>query len=145
MGVLPYTSKQSCCLAVLPDLHTAGLACLELHLENPVDLAVSMLSKPGTDAERGDFLRVKSVGTVMCRGSIARTLKQQSIVRGDGLWEMTELLNLIGVPTDHEDIYDHALKSGLVVLVLQGNGGPLRQGCHILEDISMGKPVLYLV
>lgn len=145
MSTLARATRQSCCLAVMPDLHTAGLACLELHLDNSTDLAISMLNKPDVDADHGNFFRIKFIGTIMCRGSVAQSLKQQSVVRGGRLWEMAELLNLIGVPAHHEDIYDYALKSGMVVLVLQGDGETLRRGCHILEDISMEKPVLYLV
>lgn len=145
MGGLLYIKRQSSCLVVLPDLQAAGLVWLELHLEISVNLAISILNKSDGDVGCRDLLRVKSVGKVMCRGSVARTLEQQSVARDNGLWEITELLNLINVPAHYEDIYDQALKSGLVILVLQGEREPLRQGCHILEDLPMGKLVLYLV
>jgi len=136
---------QSCCLAVMPDLNAAGLACLELHLGSSLNLAVSVLSKPEADADCRDFIRVKSVGTIACRGRVARTLKRRSIVSSDTLWEMGELLGFMGVPARHEEMYSRPLKFGQVVLVLQGEGKSLRQGCHILEEISLEKPVLYLV
>ena len=136
--------KQSCCVAVLPDLQAAGLACLELHVGNLMDLSISVLNKPEADLVSGDCFRIKSVGTITCCGNVAGILKQNSLAHGDALWEMTELLGLIGVPTHHGDIYGHALKSGLVVLMLQGHGKALRQGCQILESKALGKPVLYL-
>lgn len=137
--------RQSCCLAVLPDLHAAELACLELHLGNSKALAISMLTMLEVDSASDDFFRVQTIGTITCRGSVARILNQQSIVRGGESWKMSELLSLIGIPAHHENIYGQALKSGLVVLVLHGNGRPLRQGCQILDEISLGKPVLYLI
>ncbi len=132
-------------MAVMQNLQTAGLACLELYLGNLKDLAVSILNKPEVAYDCSNSFRVKSLGTIICRGSVARILKQQSVVRGTRIWEMGDLLMLIGVPAHHENIYDHALRSGLVVLVLQGDGEPLRQGRCILEKISLRKPVLYLV
>jgi len=135
---------QSCCLAVMSDLSAAGLACLELHLGNSLNLAISVLNKPEADANCRNFIRVKSVGTIVCRGCIARTLKQRSIGSGDALWEMSTLLNLVGVPEHHEGIYNQALKSGLVIIILQGLSAPVRQGCQILNDKALGKPVLYL-
>lgn len=137
--------RRSCCLAIMQNLQTAGLACLDLHLENLKGLAVSILNKPEGASDCSDFFRIKSIGTIICRGSVARTLKQQSVLRDSRSWEMGDLLVLIGVPAHHENIYDHALRSGLVVLVLQGDGNPLRQGRYILEKISLRKPVLYLV
>lgn len=145
MPALPCIKRQCSCLAVLPDMHAAGLACLDLHLETASNLAVSMLSRSAVDSDCGDLVRLKSVGTVSCRGAVSRTLRQQSVVRGDKLLEMTGLLELIGVPARHEAIYDRALKTGRVVLVLQGEADLLRQACQILEEISMTKPVLYLV
>ena len=137
--------QKSCCMVVLPDLHTAGLACLELHLKNPITLAVSMLNKPEIKDSDADFFRVKSIGAITCRGAVAQTLTRQIAIQNKQHIEMKDLLNLIGIPSLHEDIYDQALKSGLVVLVLQGDGESLRQGCHLLKQVSIGKPVLYLV
>jgi len=137
--------EKSCCMVVLPDLHTAGLACLELHLKNPMSLAVSMMNKPDKIVDNEDFFRVKSIGTIICRGFIAQTLTRQITAQNKAHIEMKDLLTLIGIPTLHEEIYDQALKSGLVVLLLQGDGESLRQGCHLLKEVSIGKPVLYLV
>ena len=145
MGADRGIKQQSCCLAVLPDLESAGLAYLELHLKNPMTLAVSILNKPKPDANCADFFRLKTIGTITCRGSVAKTLTQHAIIRNARLLELKELLDLIGIPTLHETIYGHALKSGQVVLVLQGDGECLRQGCDILKENSVGKPVLYLV
>ncbi len=145
MGAERGIKQQNCCLAVLPNLEKAGLAYLELHLRNPMALAVSILNKPKSDENCADFFRVKSIGTITCRGAIAKTLTQHTIVRKGRLLELKELLNLIGIPTLHESIYSHALKSGLVILVLQGDGDHLRQGCSILKEISVEKPVCYLV
>ena len=136
---------QSCCLAVLQDLQTAAFASLELHLGNSSGLVVSMFNKPDADADCRDFFRVKSVGTITCRGVVARTLKERSAVRDEDLWEMGEMLNLIDVPAHHENIYAQALRTGLVIFVLQGDGKPLRRGCRILEISSLRKPILYLV
>ena len=132
MSTPPTPALQSCCLAVMPDMSTARLARLGLHRGGTRDLDISLLSKPDTDPD---------CSAITCRG----TLNQRLPLRGNGLWQVDEVLNFIGVPLHHREIYDRALKSGLAVLVLQGDSKALRQGCQNLEDISLGKPVLYLV
>ena len=132
MGTPPTLAKQSCCLAVMPDLSTARLARLGLHQGRARDLDISVLSKPEIDP---------GCGAITCRGPLRKHLPAQI----NGLWQVDEVLNFIGVPLHHREIYDRALETGLAVLVLQGDSKALRQGCQNLEDISLGKPVLYLV
>ncbi len=132
MSAHPTLVKQSCCLAVMSDLSTARLARLGLHRGAARDLDISVLSKPEINP---------GCGAITCRGQLGKHLPAQS----NGLWQVGEVLNLIGVPMHHREIYDRALETGLAVLVLQGDSKALRHGCRKLEDISLGKPVLYLV
>lgn len=116
----------------MPDLSTARLARLGLHRGAAHDLDISLLSKPEIDP---------GCGIITCRGQLRKHLPAQ----GNGMWQVGEVLNFIGVPMHHREIYDQALNNGLAVLVLQGDSKALRHGCRELEDISLGKPVLYLV
>ena len=136
--------SKDCCLAVMKDLQAAGRACLELHFGGIGNLAISIFGKPESDADSADFIRIKHIGTVVCRGPFAQKLKQWARGQNDELICFGNILNLMGITAHHEGIYLHALKSGSVILVLQGRGGSIRQGCKILEEIALGKPVLYL-
>jgi len=136
---------QSCCMAVVRDLQTAERTCLELQPGKSTNLAISMLSKPKAQSDCNDLFKVKPIGTIMCRGSVAQKFKELPVARGSRPWEISEMLHLAGIPVYHEHICGKALKSGLVVMILQGERKHLRQGCRVLEDISLVKPILYLV
>ncbi len=136
--------SKDCCLAVVKDLQNAGRICLELHLSASVDVAVSIFGKPGVQADSADFLRIKGIGTVVCRGAVARKLKELTMEQPDGSLCFEDVLKLIGIPAHHKDAYEQALRTGLIIMVLQGADGPLRRLCGILEENALEKPVLYL-
>ncbi len=137
-------SSRDCCLAVVQDLQSAGLVCLELCLEGTKDVAISLCGKPDAQSDSADFLRIKGIGTLICRGAVARKLKKLPMAQPNGSMCFEDVLNIVGVPAHHKDTYEQALKSGLIIMILQGFGEPLRSGCRILEDYSLEKPVLYL-
>jgi len=136
--------SKDCCLAVVKDLQSAGRICLELHLNASADVAVSVFGKPDVQADSTDFLRIKGIGIVVCRGAVARKLKELPMEQPDGAMCFEDVLNSIGVPAHHKDTYEQALRAGLIIMVLQGSGEPLRRLCGILEESSLEKPVLYL-
>ncbi len=137
-------SSKDCCLAVVQDLQRAGLVCLELCLEGTKDIAISICGKPDAHSDSADFIRIKNIGTIICRGNVAVKLKKMQLEHPAGLLCFEDVLNFIGVPAHHKDIYERALKSGLIIMILQGTGETLRRGCGVLEDNALEKPVLYL-
>jgi len=137
-------SSRDCCLAVVKDLQRAGLACLELHLEGTKDFAISICCKPDAQSDSADFIRIKDIGTIICHGAVAGKMKKLQQEQPDGPLYFEDVLNFIGVPAHHKDIYERALKSGLVIIILQGSGESLRRGSGVLEDNALEKPVLYL-
>ncbi len=137
-------SSKDCCLAIVQDLHKAGHVCLELCLEGTKDIAISICGKPDAHSDSADFIRIKDIGTIICRGTVAGKLKKLHLEQADLSLCFEDVLNFIGIPAHHKDIYERALKSGLVIMILQGSGETLRRGCGVLEDNALEKPVLYL-
>lgn len=137
-------SSIDCCLAIMQDLQRAGHVCLELCLAGTKNIAISICGRPDAQSDSADFIRIKDIGTIICRGTVAGKLKKLHLEQVDGSLCFEDVLNFIAVPAHHKDIYERALKSGLIIMILQGSGETLRRGCGVLEDNALEKPVLYL-
>ncbi len=136
--------SRDCCLAIVQDLQRAGHVCLELCLKGTKNIAISICGRPDAQSDSADFIRIKDIGTIICRGTVAGELKKLHLEQADGSLCFEDVLNFIGVPAHHKDIYERALKSGLVIMILQGSGESLRRGYGVLEGNALEKPVLYL-
>ncbi len=137
-------SSIDCCLAIMQDLKRAGHVCLELCLAGTKDIAISICGKPDAQSNSADFIRIKDIGTIICRGTVAGKLKKLQQEKADGPLCFEDVLNFIGIPVHHKDIYERALRSGLIIMILQGSGETLRRRCGVLENNALEKPVLYL-